>query len=201
MRHGKRMLWTWLPALAACLLVAACAQAPKGTPAYEAAAEHGQPPLIQLAPASLGQAIAEQQRLALAGPSGQRISLDAMLEVDSQSVRLAFLQMGQVVARLEWDGQALRTTQVPQWPEQVSAERILSDLQFARWPLAAVRQALPPPWTMVQEEDTRHLRNRNEDAVTFTTRPDGQTDIHYLQSGWRLTIHAHPVGTATRGPQ
>ncbi len=89
--------------------------------------------------------------------AGQSRSLDVALEVDAQSVRMAFLQLGQTVARLEWDGRQLEQSLAPGWPKVVSAERVLSDLQLVWWPAEAVRAGLAPGWQLAESPQTREL--------------------------------------------
>lgn len=177
------------------LVVAGCAQAPRSGRSFHDSGQKDQIPLIKLSPRSLGKVLVEQQRLTLIDPAGQAKSLDAMLEVDSQNVRLAFVQMGQVLARLEWNGESLTTDQEPWWPNEVSPQRILSDLQFARWPLAEVQAALPPAWSMDQVGGIRHLRHGDEDMVLFKALANGRTEIDYVQSGWALMIQSHNAAT------
>src|SRR6218665_3888497 len=58
-------------------------------------------PMLRLAPSALvGEWTVVQQLEVQAG--GQKRSLDIALEVDAQSVRMAFMQWGHTVARLDW---------------------------------------------------------------------------------------------------
>jgi hypothetical protein len=93
-------------------------------------------PLLRLTPASLGRELTAVQRMEVQA-AGQSRSLDVALEVDASAVRMAVMQFGQTVARLDWDGQTLTQSLAPGWPSVVSAERVLSDLQLV-WPCPPV---------------------------------------------------------------
>ena len=99
-------------------------------------------PFIKLAPAGLGREFAATQRLQFRH-GDQRPELQALLEVDGEEVRLAALMLGETVERLRWDGTYLQEVRAPWLPEQITGERILSDLQLILWPVAAVRAGLP----------------------------------------------------------
>ena len=99
-------------------------------------------PLLRLSPASLGRELAVVQRMEVEA-QGQVRAFETVLEVDPDELRLAVLQMGQTIARLSWDGQTLTQSLAPGWPSVVSAENVLSDLQYVWWPQAQVQGALP----------------------------------------------------------
>ena len=104
----------------------------------------------------LGRDLAQQQQITVQ-VRGQTHRLDALLEADSGSVRLALISMGQVVARLEWDGVNLIESRAKWLPDFVQTERILSDLQFVYWPVAAIRSELPAAWGLDEEPGARLL--------------------------------------------
>ena len=78
-------------------VLAGCASAP---PVSHAS------PQLRLAPALLGRALNLQQHLTLQTP-GRDQQLDVLLEADPRHVQLGVLAMGQVAARLDWDGTTL----------------------------------------------------------------------------------------------
>ncbi len=171
-------------------LLAGCAQPPR-------AQGGAQSPLLQLPPAALGRDIAVQQRLGFAAPRQSPRTLDVWLEADAQSVRMALMQMGQVAARLVWDGTAMQVTQSRWWPAEVSAARILSDVQLALWPAAAVQQALPTPWRLQEQGALRVLLHGDERVIEVRRLTPVLTEIAYLREGWVLRIESEaPVGEA-----
>jgi hypothetical protein len=115
-----------------------------------------QGPPLRLAPATLDRELVLLQRLDITA-AGQTRSLEVALEADATSVRLAFMQLGQTVARIEWDGSQLRQELAPGWPEIVSAAQVLSDLQLVWWPAAALRTGLPPDWSLAESPRMRQL--------------------------------------------
>ena len=70
---------------------------------------------------------------------------------------MGVVAMGQVAARLDWDGVTLTENRAPWWPQAVSGSRILSDLQLTLWPVAAIQAALPAGWRLVEAGDVRTL--------------------------------------------
>ncbi len=137
--------------------------------------------------------MAAQQRLTIIAPAMQPRTLDVLLEVDAQTVRLALLQMGQVAARLEWDGVFMQASQSRWWPREVSAERILSDMQLALWPTAAIQAALPTPWQLQEQKGQRVLLHEDE-RVIVVRRPSLQAyEIEYVRANWLLRIDSQSL--------
>lgn len=186
----------------AALTVAGCASFPERSPKAASNVAHTSAvslPLLRLPPESLGRYMAEYQALTIEGPGGTTATMDVLLEIDGQGLRMALLQMGRVMARMQWDGSQLHTMRAPGWPQEVSEERILSDMQMALWPLPTVQASLPPTWSMVQLGAIRYLREHNEDRVVFASEEPGHTIIDYLHSGWRLTIRSR-AGSPAHSP-
>jgi Protein of unknown function (DUF3261) len=125
-------------------------------------------PQLRLAPALLGRTLNLQQHLTLQAP-GRDQQLDVLLEADARHVQMGMVAMGQVAARLDWDGTTLAEDKAPWWPSEVAGSRILSDLQLTLWPVAAIRAALPAGWTLVEDGDVRTLA-QDGDVVTVITR-------------------------------
>jgi Protein of unknown function (DUF3261) len=126
---------TLLSALAAAALGwASCAAAQHPTEAADLR--------LRLSPASLGTELHLAQRLTLTRADG-RWSFDTLLEADAEVVLVAALAAGQTVARLRWDGADLTEEHAGFVPGIVTADRILSDVQVAFWPVEAVRAGLP----------------------------------------------------------
>lgn len=168
--------------LAAAAVLAGCATQPP------AAA-----PLLRLSPASLGRELAVVQQLDIQA-AGQSRSLDVALEVDAQSVRMAFLQLGQTVARLEWDGRQLEQSLAPGWPKVVSAERVLSDLQLVWWPAAAVRAGLAPGWQLAESPQTRELSH--DGRVRVSVRKLAPEHVELVQHAEGYTVQIHTRGAS-----
>lgn len=176
------------------LLAAGCSSLPG--PAQPAVV-----PALALSPASLGSDINLAQQLHLAGSrhtllrrivNGQ--TLDAQLEVDAQDVRLAAFAMGTRVFTMHWDGSTLNAEQGSLLLPRVDARRILRDIQLAYWPAAAVQAALPPSWTLEEQENRRTLKFEGREVVVlhYAGSPawQGQTLLDNHLEGYRLRIES-----------
>ena len=170
------------PWLAAVLV--ACAAPPTSPPVA-----NRQTPLLRLSPATLGRSLALQQQLAVTA-AGQTQRVEVLLEADPDVVRLAVLNLGQTVARLEWDGQRLQETRSAWWPAAVRGEFILSDVQLVWWPADAVRAALPPGWTLRETPDRRELAEGGELAVVVRYLSPAQVELDHLRAGYHLRIES-----------
>jgi len=144
-------------------------------------------PVLRLSPASLGKELAVQQQLSVT-TRGQTQRVDVLLEVDATTVRLALVTMGQTAARLEWDGQQLSETRSSWLPAVVSGERILSDLQLALWPEAAVRAALPPGWFLDTVAGGRVLRQATDPVVAVTYPSSSRIEIDQRRDQYHLVV-------------
>lgn len=175
----------WL--LVLLLALSACASSPP--------AVSPQAPLLRLSPASAGRTIALAQKLDI-DARGQRQTVEALLEVDASSVRLALLQLGRPLARLEWDGRQLQQERAPGVPESLSAERILSEMQLVQWPADAIRAALPSGWSLRESEGGAQRELLQGDAPVIRVRyPSPQlAELEHLRDGYRLRIESTPVG-------
>jgi hypothetical protein len=170
-------------ALAAGLALSGCA-----TPGPR---DDGMPPL-RLAPAALGHALDLQQHLTVRAAGHER-EMDVLLEADDAHVQLAIVAMGQVAARIAWDGHALTESRAPWWPASVSSARILNDLQLSLWPLAAVQAALPPGWRVADDGDTRTLSDAGV-AVTVVRRVGADViELDQRRDHYQLTIVSRPA--------
>lgn len=160
-------------------------------PAVPVAAQQSHPaiPLLALSPGSLGLAMSEQQLVVITAPDGSQRSMQALLEVDAQQVRLALLHMGQRLASLVWDGNTLDVQRSRYLPEQVSPQRVLSDMQLALWPQSVIAQALPQDWQLdVRSTGERQLRYRDRLVVKVHTLHQREIEIAYVQQGWNMRI-------------
>jgi hypothetical protein len=150
---------------------------------------------LRLAPASLGQPLNLQQHLTLQAP-GHDQQLDVLLEADEHHVRMGVVAMGQVAARLDWDGVTLAEEKAPWWPQAVSGSRILSDLQLTLWPVAAIQAALPAGWRL---DETGDLRTLTQDGavVTVITRTGPQVvELDQRREHFKLKIESRDMSDA-----
>ncbi len=166
----------------------ACASAPPPARTRET-------PQLRLAPALLGHPLALQQHLTLQAP-GHDQQLDVLLEADAHHVQLGVVAMGQVAARLAWDGTTLTEERAPWWPQAVSGARILSDLQLTLWPVAAIQAALPAGWSLSESGDVRTL-SQDGDVVTVITRTGPQVvELEQRREHFKLKIESRAASDA-----
>ncbi len=178
-----------IPAIALMFALAACAIGPAPAPARET-------PQLRLAPSLLGHALNLQQHLTLQAP-GREQQLDVLLEADARHVQLGVVAMGQVAARLDWDGATLTEERAPWWPQAVSGARILSDLQLTLWPVAAIQAALPAGWRLAESGNVRTLTQDGE-VVTVITRSSAQVvELDQRREHFKLRIESREPGDAT----
>jgi hypothetical protein len=168
----------------------ACASAPPRPAPRET-------PQLRLAPALLGHPLNLLQHLWLQAP-GRDQQLDVLLEADAQHVQLGIVAMGQVAARLAWDGSTLTEERAPWLPQAVSGARILSDLQLTLWPAAAIRAALPPGWTLAESGDVRTLSQDGEVVTVITHVAPSVVELDQRREHFKLKIESRaPDGAAS----
>ncbi|MCW4455922.1 DUF3261 domain-containing protein [Flavobacterium sp. MXW15] len=171
-----------LIALLLTCVLAACASTRAPAPAVRL-------PTLQLPPAALPQPLQLQQKLHFSFGRHQR-ELDALLEADAGSVRLAVQAMGQTGVRLQWDGRELTQQRAPWLPPQVRGERVLDDLQFALWPAAAIRAALPADWELREDGGVRRLQRDGIAWLVLEAGEDGVLRLRNLAEGYELEIES-----------
>ena len=175
-----------IAALSLAAVLAGCATAP--SPSREM-------PQLQLAPSALGRSLNLQQHLTLQAP-GREQQLDVLLEADARHVQMGVVAMGQVAARLDWDGATLTEERAPWWPQAVSGSRILSDLQLTLWPVAAIQAALPAGWQLAESGNVRTLTQDGE-VVTVITRSSPQVvELDQRREHFKLRIESREPGDA-----
>jgi hypothetical protein len=163
--------------LSASLLAGCAAIAPP--PAFE----------LRLAPASLGHELALRQRMTVSA-QGRSQQLEVAVEADADAVRLALIDFGQAVARLEWDGRTLQESRAPGVPAAVSGARVLTDLQLVHWPAEAVRAALPAGWSLVSINDSRLVFHGQVLVVRVDYPAPGTAELENVAGGYRLRLEA-----------
>ncbi len=150
-------------------------------------------PQLRLAPALLGRSLDLQQHITAHAPGHDR-ELDVLLEADASHVRLGVVALGQVAARLDWDGTTLTEVRAPWWPPAVSGSRILSDLQLTLWPVDAIQAALPPGWRLAESGPTRTLSQDGAVVAIVTRRGPRVVEIEQQRAHYRLTIESQELG-------
>ncbi|HJV95432.1 MAG TPA: DUF3261 domain-containing protein, partial [Albitalea sp.] len=146
-------------------------------------------PLLRLAPAALGRTLALQQQLAVTA-RGQTQRVDVLLEADADAVRLALVNLGQTVARLEWDGKQLQESRAAWWPAAVRSENVLSDLQLVWWPADAVRAALPAGWSLSADASARELRQGSDVVTAIRYLSPTLVELDNRRAGYLLRIES-----------
>ncbi|MEG3001142.1 MAG: DUF3261 domain-containing protein [Comamonas sp.] len=134
-----------------------------------------------------------QQQLTVQPPSGSAQALDALLEVDGQTVRLALFHLGQRMGALSWDGQQLQTQLSRWWPAQLPPAQVLNDMQLALWPVSAIAQALPAGWQVQDGAQGRRLSYQGQLRVEVQVAGADVFDIRYAPATWSLQV-ASPGG-------
>ena len=155
--------------------------------------------LLRLPPAALGRELLLSQHMEVRTAMGAR-AFDVALEADAEAVRMAVMQWGQVMARMSWDGRELTQNTVPGWPRQVSAERVLSDLQLVWWPAHAVRAALPAGWTLQETPDGRVLRDGERTVTTVRRLDPSRVELTQHQQGYTVLVTSQEAAPAQPDP-
>ena len=179
------------------LWLLACAHAP---PASTKAVSAPELPRLRMTPAALGQSVSLQQRLEFR-IGGQSRVLDGLLEVDAEAVRLVVQALGQPGVRLVWDGERLEQRRAPWLPSAVRGERVLDDLQFALWPAEAIRQVLPPGWSLRDDGRVRELEAGGHALLVLERLDDRRLQLHNRAEGYSLLItSAQSLPSTEAGP-
>ena len=176
-----------IAALLAAAALAGCATAPP---------RPAEPPTLRLAPALLVHPLDLQQHLTLQAP-GREQQLDVLLEADAQHVQLGVVAMGQVAARLSWDGVTLTEDKAPWWPQAVSGSRILSDLQLTLWPVAAIQAALPAGWQLAEDGNVRTLTQDGVVVSVVTRKSPWVVELEQRREHFVLKIESREAGAGS----
>jgi len=162
------------------LLLIGCAANPSRSP-------FGELPTLRLSPISLGHTLALQQRLQVTVHDKTQ-TLDALLEVDGQELRLGVQALGQSALNLHWDGHTLQQQRADWLPPSLSGERVLFDLQLVYWPAEAIRAALPTDWSLQESAGQRHLLHAGTAVVDVTYPTENHAVLNQLRDGYQLDI-------------
>lgn len=154
-------------------------------------------PVLRLTPASLGHPLALQQRLQVG--IGQRSqTLDALLEVDAEELRLGVQALGQSALTLRWDGKTLDEQRADWLPPMLSGERVLFDLQLVYWPARAIRAALPADWSLLDSDSERRLLHGDEEVVRVSYPSAEHAVLTQLRDSYRLDVSSIPAAGAAQ---
>jgi hypothetical protein len=174
--------------LAIAMLLAGCAmQPPRATP--------GTLPILRLTPASLGHPMALQQRLQVVA-GDKRQTLDALLEVDADELRLGVQALGQSALTLRWDGKTLQQRRADWLPPTLTADRVLFDLQLVFWPADAIRAVLPADWSLQESAGVRNLLHSGTTVVSVAYPDKDHAQLSQTGDAYRLEIESFSVAGA-----
>ena len=154
----------------------------------------GDLPIIRLSPSSLGFELSGVQTMSVTVGDHTR-SFDVALEVDSDSVRMAIMQLGQTVAKLTWNGKSIDEKIASGWPRVVSAQRVLSDLQFVWWPEEQVRNSLPEGWRLTQLPNERCLWLESNLVTSARIVAPGHIELKQYSIGYTVQIYGQDIGS------
>jgi hypothetical protein len=162
-------------------------------------ARRGFEALPLLSPAAFGAEATGVQRLTLSrlaagGEShGDKLALDAAIEVDAAQLRVAGVLLGQRILLLTWDGRQLAEQREAVVPQALSGRAILRDLQLVYWPADAIRAVLPRGWQL-QEQAARRRLLRGTTVVFESERGDaaplGNASLWNHAGAYRIDIES-----------
>lgn len=143
-----------------------------------------------LAPASFGRSAQFEQVLHAAyGP--QEATIQCVVTITPQRLSvLGLTALGQRVFTLEYDGIALTGERSSFAPPQVQPQRVLADIQFALWPLAALQAATAGgDWRVTEPRPGLRRLARGETLVAEVHRAgDDRLWLAQLRDGYTLDI-------------
>jgi hypothetical protein len=148
---------------------------------------------IALSPASFAERLSLQQRVHVE-QAGREVDFDAVLDIDSTTITLVGMMMGQRIFTLRYDGSNVTESRSAFLPKEVRAEDVLSDIQLALWPAEAVRSALPAGWSLGDDSTKRVLSQDGipRTTITYAATPrwTGVVTLQDEQFGYRLVIRS-----------
>lgn len=149
--------------------------------------------LLRLAPSTLGRELHLAQRVTF-HRGATTMAFDAQLEADATALRLAAFALGQTVAKLTWDGVHLEETHSQHVPEVVTPARIMSDVQLAFWPEAAVRAGLTPRFSLEVGPARRMLLKDGQPFIdvryTGEAAVPSKVELDHVQHGFQMVIES-----------
>lgn len=165
-------------------------------------AEAVSPPFAPLSPASYGGSVQLEQVLH-AAYGARESTLQCFVDISPERLTVVGVTaLGQRVFSIEFDGNTLKAERAPFAPAQVSPERILGDLQFAFWPLAAVQAAVANSDWRISEPRSGLRRLQHGDTLVAETHHSAGNGIPArlwltnLRDGYTLDIETRVPGPA-----
>lgn len=138
-------------------------------------------PPLALAPASLGTTLQLHQKLSFTrisssssinlsetGNYPQEGSVETLLEVDSNMLRLAMVSFGQRLASIAFDGTKWEIQRSPRLPKALKAEDIVRDIQLTYWPVVVIQAALPNEYHVLETRNERVLLRDSTPVMRIT---------------------------------
>lgn len=194
-------------AVCAAIITASTLAGCSTAPAARAPQGDATPPRLALPPAALGCELALQQHLVVQAPGQPAQELEALLEVDAQTARLALVHLGQRVGMIVWDGQQLQAELSRWWPAQLAPAQVLGDMQLALWPTDAIARALPASWMLEEvgssSGSARRLSHQGQTRVEIRPAGSDGFEIVYAAGAWQLRVASpggmHPCANAGEG--
>ncbi|MBB5320265.1 DUF3261 domain-containing protein [Marinobacter oulmenensis] len=146
------------------------------------------PPL--LAPASGGLSVQLNQRMTL-DMDGKKHHLVAVSRLAPNEIRMTgFTLTGQRLFDFASDDNGVSRWQAPQVERQIPARWMLTQLQLAYWPEAALKAGYSDPWRLSAAPGERALYLEDELLVMVSYA----ADFDALRAGSELTIEHHRMG-------
>jgi hypothetical protein len=123
---------------------------------------------------------------------GRSAEFLALVDCEDGVVTLAGLSpQGQRLVKVRWDRHGLAVEADPSVAAHFDAVQALRDLVLARWPVAALEQAMRgSAWSLRQTPDQGRALSL-DGRILVAVSPDGGTVAH-LQEGYRVTVHDLP---------
>jgi Protein of unknown function (DUF3261) len=152
------------------------------------------PGLFLLPPSAAGRQASLAQSVRMTSDKGATFEALAAVEIDPRWLRVAALgPMGNRIMLLEWDGQRYQEERDPHLPADFPLKVVLRDLEFALFPAAAVRKALPSSaWVLLETPRARELRLDGTPVIRIDYSSDDPytSTIHFkhLTLGYQLEI-------------
>lgn len=158
-------------------------------------------PQLRLAPASYEGTVAMEQRLtfsfAQAGEQARRTEqVDALVEINSDEVRVLVHRLGRPLLRLGWDGYDIDVWRAPGIPDALDGPQVLNDLQLMLWPVHSIQAALPAPWSLATSGTGRHLLHAGIEMVTVTYDGKHDATLENHRYHYRIHVRSTPVTPA-----
>lgn len=149
------------------------------------------PELPLLSPASFGKQVQLSQRVTVDLEGEQQTFLAAWAVDDEQLSFVGLTPSGQRLLILNYGPQGFHEEYSPLLDEALPGRQVLSHLQMAHWPLAAIEAALDgSDWQIVALGSTRQLQFRERPVLSIALEPEtGNTNAMPT----RIHINSHLI--------